>query len=124
MRPLLVMLGVASSLVSAIPAHADPNVDASFVDALTKAGITFNDSRSAISAGKTACELMDQGKPELDVIQLVTQQNPAISTTSAAKFTAIAASAYCPQHLHRASDNGGSPPPPPGDGVAVSGGQQ
>jgi hypothetical protein len=124
MRRLVVVLGVASSLGSAIPAHADPNVDASFVDALTKAGITFNDSRSAISAGKTACELMDQGKPELDVIQLVTQQNPAISTTSAAKFTAIAASAYCPQHLHRASDNGASPSPPPGDGVGVSGGQQ
>ena len=124
MRPLLVVLGVASSLGSAIPAHADPNVDASFVDALTKAGIIFNDSRSAISAGKTACELMDQGKPELDVIQLVTQQNPAISTTSAAKFTAIAASAYCPQHLHRTSDNGASPSPPPGDGVGVSGGQQ
>lgn len=120
----MVVLGVATSLGSAIPAHADPNVDASFVDALTKAGITFNDSRSAISAGKTACELMDQGKPELDVIALVTQQNPAISTTSAAKFTAIAASAYCPQHLHRASDNGASPSPPPGDGVGVSGGQQ
>jgi hypothetical protein len=123
MRPLLVVLGVASSLGSAIPAHADPSVDASFVDALTKAGVIVNDSRSAISAGKTACELMDQGKPELDVIALVTQQNPAISTTSAAKFTAIAASAYCPQHLHRASDNGASPSPPPGDGVAVSGGQ-
>jgi hypothetical protein len=124
MRRLAVVLGVATSLGSAIPAHADPNVDASFVEALTKAGITFNDSRSAISAGKTACELMDQGKPELDVIQLVTQQNPAISTTSAAKFTAIAASAYCPQHLHRASDNGASPSPPPGDGMGVSGGQQ
>jgi hypothetical protein len=124
MRRLVVVLGVATSLGSAIPAHADPNVDASFVEALTKAGITFNDSRSAISAGKTACELMDQGKPELDVIALVTQQNPAISTTSAAKFTAIAASAYCPQHLHRASDNGASPSPPPGDGVGVSGGQQ
>ena len=124
MRRLLVVLGIASSLGSAIPAHADPNVDASFVDALTKAGITSNDSRSAISAGKTACELMDEGKPELDVIALVTQQNPAISTTSAAKFTAIAASAYCPQYLHRAGDNGGSPSPPSPDGMGVSGGQQ
>jgi len=124
MRRLLVVLGIASSLGSAIPAQADPNVDASFVDALNKAGITFNDSKSAVDAGKTACGLMDQGKPELDVIQLVTQQNPGISTTSAAQFTAIAASAYCPQHLQRASDNGGSPSPPPGDGVGVSGGQQ
>jgi len=124
MRRLLVVLGIASSLGSAIPAQADPNVDASFVDALNKAGITFNDSKSAVDAGKTACGLMDQGKPELDVIQLVTQQNPGISTTSAAQFTAIAASAYCPQHLQRASDNGGSPSPPPGDGVGGSGGQQ
>ena len=46
----------------------------------------------------------------------MTQQNPGISTTSAAKFTAIATSAYCPQHLHRASDNGASPSPPPGTG--------
>jgi Protein of unknown function (DUF732) len=124
MRRLLVVLGIASSLGNAIPAHADPNVDASFVDALTKAGITFTDSRSAVSAGKTACQLMDQGKSQIDVVALVTQQNPAISTTSAAKFTAIAASAYCPQHLHRAGDNGGSPSTPPGDGVGVSGGQQ
>jgi hypothetical protein len=124
MRCLLVVLGIASSLGVAIPAHADPNVDASFVDTLTKAGITFNDSKSAVNAGKTACGLMDQGKPELDVVQLVMQQNSGISTVSAAKFTAIAASAYCPRHLQRASDNGGSPSPTPGDGVGVSGGQQ
>ncbi len=119
MRRLLAVVGVAVSLGMAIPAHADPNIDASFVDALTKAGITFNDSKNAVNAGKTACGLMDQGKPQLDVIALVTQQNPGISTTSAAQFTAIAASAYCPQHLQRAS-----PSPPTGDGVGVSGGQQ
>ena len=124
MRRFLIVLGIASSLGIAIPAHADPNVDASFVDALTKAGITFSDSKSAVSAGKSACALMDQGKPELDVIQLVTQQNPGISTTSAAQFTAIAASAYCSQHLQRASDDGGRTSPPPGAGMGVSGGQQ
>jgi hypothetical protein len=110
------MLGITSSLGIAIPAHADPNVDARFVDALNKAGITFNDSKSAVNAGKAACGLMDQGKPELDVVQLVMQQNSGISTVSAAKFTAIAASAYCPQHLRRASDSSGSPSPPPEDG--------
>jgi hypothetical protein len=123
MRRLLVVLGIASSLSIAIPAHADPNVDASFVDALTKAGITFNDSKSAVNAGKTACGLMDQGKPELDVIQLVMQQNSGISTVSAAKFTAIAASAYCPQHLQRATDSDGSQAQPPPDRVGGSGGQ-
>ena len=124
MRRLLVVVGVASSLGSAIPAQADPNIDASFVDALTKAGITFSDSKNAVNAGKTACGLMDQGKPELDVIALVTQQNPGISTTSAAQFTAIAASAYCPQHLQRASDSDSSQAQPPPDRVGGSSGQQ
>jgi hypothetical protein len=123
MRRLLVVLGIASSLSIALPAHANPDVDASFVDALTKAGITFNDSKSAVNAGKTACGLMDQGKPELDVIQLVMQQNSGISTVSAAKFTAIAASAYCPQHLQRATDSDGSQAQPPPDRVGGSGGQ-
>jgi hypothetical protein len=119
-----VALGIASSLGSAIPAHADPNVDASFVDALTKAAITFSDSKSAVSAAKSACGLLDQGKPELDVIALVTQQNPGISTTSAAKFTAIATSAYCPRYLHRATDSDGSQAEPPPDRMGGSGGQQ
>ena len=124
MRRLLVVVGIAASLGIAIPAHADPNVDASFVDALNKAGITFNDSKSAVNAGKTACGLMDQGKPELDVVQLVMQQNSGISTVSAAKFTAIAASAYCPRHLQRSSDSDGSQAQPPSDRVGGSGGQQ
>lgn len=125
MRRLLVLLAIASLLCIPIPAHADdPNVDASFVDALTKAGITFSDYKSAVSAGKTVCELMDQGKPQLDVVQLVTQQNPGISTTSAAKFTAIGASAFCPQHLQRASDNGGRQSTAPENGAGVLGSPQ
>jgi hypothetical protein len=124
MRRLLVVLAIASALGGGIPAHADPNVDASFVDALAKAGITSDDSRSAISAGKTACELMDQGKPQIDVVSLVAQQNPAISPASAAKFTAIAASAYCPQYLHRATDGDGSQAQPPPDRMEGSGGRR
>jgi hypothetical protein len=42
---------------------------------------------------------MVHGRPELDVIQQVTAQNPGIGTANAAKFTAIATSAYCPQYL-------------------------
>lgn len=111
MRGLMAVLGVASALGLAVPAHADPGVDASFTDALHKAGITFTDSKTAVSAGKTACDLMDKGNSEIDVIALVMQQNTGISNISAAKFTAIAASAYCPQHLQL--PNGASPSPTP-----------
>ena len=101
------VLGIASSLGSAITAHADPNVDASFLDALVKAGITIKSETGAVKAGKAVCGMMEQGRPELDVIGLVTRQNPGLDTTKAAQFTAIAASAYCPQFLQRAGGNGG-----------------
>ena len=123
MRPLLVMLGVVSALGLAAPAGAEPGVDASFIDALTKAGITFNDPGNAVEAGHTTCELISQGKPGLQIVQLVQQQNSGISTTNAAKFTAIAVSAYCPQYVQQANAGTGQSQPS-GGGVAGSGGQQ
>ncbi len=120
----MALFGIAATLGLAVPAQADPGVDASFLDALTKAGITFNNGPGAINAGRTACGLMDQGQPELDVIQHVTEQNPGITTTSAAKFTAIAASAYCPQFLQRASDNSGESSERPPNRVGISGGRR
>jgi hypothetical protein len=62
MRSLVAVLGVASALSLTVPAHADPNVDASFVDALAKAGIAFNDSKSAINADKAACGVDGPGQ--------------------------------------------------------------
>ncbi len=123
MRRLLVVVGVAWTLNMAIPAHADPSVDASFVDALTKAGISFNNPGNAVEAGHTTCDLIAQGKPALQVVQLVQQQNSGISTTNAAKFTAIAVSAYCPQFVQQANA-GTAPSQPPSGGMAGSGGQQ
>ena len=112
MRRLWLLAGISAALSVAALAHADPaaDLDASFLDALTKADIKVLNPTLAIKNGKTACGLMDQGKPELDVIQLVIHQNPGLNTTRAAQFTAIAASAYCPQYLQRVA----SPSPSPG----------
>ncbi|MGA8331465.1 MAG: DUF732 domain-containing protein [Mycobacterium sp.] len=112
MRRLLVPLGIIATLSFTAPAHADPDadLDASFLDSLTRAGITIKSGPGAVKAGKSACGLMQQGKPEIDVIQQVTRQNPGLDTTRAAQFTAIAASAYCPQFLQRAG-GGGAPTP-------------
>ena len=125
MRRLLVLLGIAATLGLGAPAQADPNsidpnLDASFIDSLIKAGITIKSRPGAVQAGKTACGMMEQGQPELDVIQQVTRQNPGLDTTRAAQFTAIAASAYCPQYLQRVTDNDGSqsqPPAAPGGNI-------
>jgi len=120
MKRLVVTLGIAVSLGSGAPAHADPGLDASFLDALTKAGLTVLSRSGAVKDGKAACGMMEQGQPELDVIQHVSKQNPGLDTTKAAKFTAIAASAYCPQFLQRASDGGNNNQPPPA-GVGMPG---
>jgi UDP-N-acetylglucosamine enolpyruvyl transferase len=96
--------------------RADPGLDASFLDALTKAGITIKSETGAVKAAKTACGLMAQGRPELEVVDLVTKQNPGLDTTRAAQFTAIAASAYCPQFLQRPAGHSPTTTTPPNTG--------
>jgi hypothetical protein len=123
-RRLAAPLVIAWALSSAVPADAEPGVDASFVDALTRAGISFKDPASAVNAAKGACALMDQGTSQRDIVSLVMQQNSGISTVSAAQFTAIAASAYCSQHLQRVRDNSGDPALPPVGGMEGSGSSQ
>jgi hypothetical protein len=113
MAALAATLAVAPA-VQASPAGADPGLDASFLDALTKTNIIVKSQTGAVKAAKEACGMMEQGKPEIDVVQLVTRQNPGLDTIRAAQFTAIAASAYCPQFLQRAADqpapDSGGPP--------------
>ncbi len=108
MRRLLVPIGIIAALSFAPPARCDPaaDLDASFLDSLTKAGIKILNPPVAIKTGKSVCGLMEHGQPELDVIRLVIRQNPGLDTTRAAQFTAIASSAYCPQYLQRVA----SPP--------------
>jgi Protein of unknown function (DUF732) len=112
MRPHIALASLAVAIGVAVPAQADPSsadsgTDASFLAALRQAGISFNSGDGAVAAAKTACGLMDDGQPETDVIKHVTEQNPGFTISGAAKFTAIAASAYCPQYLNAASDSGG-----------------
>ncbi|MBO0879560.1 MAG: DUF732 domain-containing protein [Mycobacterium sp.] len=112
MRPLVALGSLAVVVGVAVPAQADPGstdpgADASFLAALRQAGITYANGTTVVAAAKAACGLMDQGQPELDVIKHVVEQNPGFTVSGAAKFTAIAASAYCPQYLNAASDSGG-----------------
>jgi hypothetical protein len=99
MRRLLVVVAVSSALGVAVPAHADPATNASFINAVTKAGIKFSDDQSAIKAGKTVCALMDLWQAEPDVVNEVTEQNPNIRPDKAELFTVIARTTYCPQYL-------------------------
>jgi Protein of unknown function (DUF732) len=119
-RPARLLVAAAALWLAvtaqAYPGRADPGLDASFLDSLVKAGITVKSEAGAVKAGKTACGMMAQGRPELDVVELVSRQNPGLDTTRAAQFTAIAASAYCPQYLQRAGGTGGATTAAPNNG--------
>ena len=119
-RILVALAGMAAVVGFAAPAQADPETgasgsDASFLAALDKAGITYQSGAVAVQVGKRACELMDQGHPEIDVIKDVSSSNPGFTVDGAAKFTMIAASAYCPQHLGQPITQA---PPPPRDSAS------
>jgi hypothetical protein len=118
MRMLVLLASFAAVVGMATPALADPNSnnsgsDASFLAALDNAGITYRDRADAIAAGKRACALMDQGHPASDVIKSVSESNPGFTMDSATKFTAIATSTYCPQHLGEPTAQAPAPSPPP-----------
>jgi hypothetical protein len=125
MRLLVVLACLAGIIGLAVPAQADPStdpgVDASFLDSLKRANITYRDGPAAIGAAKFACDLMDQGQPEFDVIKRVAELNPGFGLSGATKFTALASSAYCPQYLSESSVKTTSPFPGPFPGLPSRG---
>jgi hypothetical protein len=107
MRLLAVLAGVGAAIGLAAPAQADSNAD--FLAGLNNAGITYQGGSDAIGIGRHACQLMDQGHSEADVIKGVTEQNSGFTTDGATKFVQIAENTFCPQHIGGAAQ---APPPP------------
>jgi Protein of unknown function (DUF732) len=105
MRRLVVLAGFTALIGLAAPAQADPNGD--FLAALKSAGITYKNGPDAIGTGQRACQLMDQGHSEADVVKGMTEQNKGFTNDDATRFVEIAEHVYCPQHI------GGVVQPPP-----------
>ena len=107
MRRLLVLPIAAGMIGLAVPgsANADANDD-SFIASLKSAGITFQSPEAAISAGRSVCDMMDQGATGADVVDALRKKNPGITTDGAERFTAIAARAYCPNRIQGGGGGG------------------
>jgi len=112
MRLLLTFAGAAVAVGLAGPALADPPppsvpdnpaADATFLDSLNKAGMSYSSGPSAIKAGKFACDMMNAGAAEKDVIDKLSMLNPGLNSGGAMKFAALASSAYCPDYLNKSS---------------------
>jgi hypothetical protein len=92
------LVGVATAVTVAAPAHADPTTDTSFLDALTNAGIGFNDPASAEQLGQSICPmLVEPGKNLASVYSTVSHSG--VNPDMAAFFTGIAIQMYCPSMM-------------------------
>jgi Protein of unknown function (DUF732) len=113
MRPVLLLASFAAVIATAAPAHADPDgKDQNFLNALNQAGLTYMNADRAITAGKQVCSLADGGMTGEEIVKNLQDRNPGFQGLGAAKFAAIAASAYCPEKLTQTEDQG--PPPKSG----------
>jgi hypothetical protein len=92
------LVGVATAVTVAAPAHADPTTDTSFLNALTNAGIGFNDPASAEQLGQSICPmLVEPGKNLASVYSTVSHNG--VNPDMAAFFTGIAIQIYCPSMM-------------------------
>jgi Protein of unknown function (DUF732) len=119
MRLFLCLAGLAVAVGVAVPAAADPpppppdnpGADAAFLDSLNKAGMTYNSGSNAVTAGRKACDFMNQGLSQNDLVEKLSLLNPGLNHGGAMKFAALASSAYCPDFLDRSSTQNNSPYP-------------
>jgi Protein of unknown function (DUF732) len=102
------LLAVASAVVMigiALPAYADDgdggdiSNDKAFLAELRQAGVSYQDPDNAVTAAKSVCQLVDDGKSVAEIITELRNRNPSFQGTAAAKFTALAADHYCPDYM-------------------------
>ena len=112
MRLSLALAAVATMVGLAVPALADPPdppappdpaADANFIGSLKNAGMTFRNESDAVAAGRLACDMMNSGTSEQDVVTKLSAMNPGLNTGGAMKFAALASTAYCPDYLTKSS---------------------
>jgi hypothetical protein len=94
----VILVGVATTITVAAPAHADPITDPSFLGALNNAGVGYNDPAATTSLGQSVCPLLVQpGQSFASVAS--SMGNQGISPGMASFFTGIAIQMYCPQMM-------------------------
>ncbi|OBH26740.1 MULTISPECIES: DUF732 domain-containing protein [unclassified Mycobacterium] len=98
MKLVLTIASVAAAIGLAVPAHADDTDDA-FLASLNSAGFTYNDPGQVIQAAHYVCSAASSGTAMADIAKAMTSKAAALTEEKAEKFTAIAASAYCPDAI-------------------------
>lgn len=103
--PLFAALTVLA-LAAPGAAHGDPDsggtpnpTDELFLKALGTAGLHYGGPDQAVKAGRTLCDLADNGKTDGEILAILMKHNDLLSNARANTFMDIAYQAYCPQYL-------------------------
>jgi hypothetical protein len=124
MKRLLMLTSVAAMIGMAAPAYADPSGnDADFLKHLSNAGLSYQDPDKAITVAKSVCDLADKGTSGADIVADLKKENPSFTGDGASKFTAIAASDYCPKYAVSGSQSPKAPEGQPPSGQPANEGQ-
>jgi len=124
MKRLLMLTSAAAMIGMAAPAYADPSGnDADFLKHLSSAGLSYGDPDKAVTVAKSVCDLADKGTSGADIVDDLKKENPAFTGDGASKFTAIAASDYCPKYAVSASEAPKAPEGQPPSGQPANEGQ-
>ncbi len=104
MKPALIALAAIVLIGAAPSARAEPapypeGDDAGFLATLDQVGITYSDPGAAVTAGKTACDCLNNGDSGLKLMHDVRLQNPEMNLEAVADFILVSAKFYCPQQL-------------------------
>ncbi|ART69150.1 hypothetical protein BTO20_11675 [Mycobacterium dioxanotrophicus] len=103
-RALLTTMGVvaAAGLALAVPAQADTND--SFLNALSNAGIGYNDPGSTVQLGQQVCPMLVEPGKNFASVASQMRGNNGMSPEMASFFTGIAIQMYCPQMMSSITD--------------------
>ncbi|WP_425171135.1 DUF732 domain-containing protein [Mycobacterium sp.] len=118
--PVAAVAAVAIAL--AAPAHADDN--SNFLFDIKNAGINFDDASTTVTAGRTACRMLEAGSSDDEIVTNLEQQNPGFSHAKAQTFEQTAVTDLCPDDASGSdeqpagADLGGGSASAPGSGSA------
>jgi len=106
MRLPVALVSAAAVIGLAAPAHADATQDHNFVVSLQAAGITYTSPRARWRAGKQVCEMAKSVSLGSRSSRRCSPKTRDSARRTAAKFTAISASVYCPDQLPSGGSGG------------------
>jgi hypothetical protein len=111
-RRLIAAVAVVAGSAAGVaaPAHADPQTDQAFLDALREQGVPVASDAEAIARGHSTCDQLHQGDAPIDVLRRV-ESSTNWSQDVSISFISVSAQAYCPDMTAKLQEAAAAPPP-------------